>query len=722
MGFPYGSPEHLLAHPTAPPGKGMSARLRVLIVGDDDPEVERLLDELRKSGLQVDACRAESDARFQSLLEPSTDLILAACEIEGFDVLNALAYLRSEELDIPFIAITASFDQHVADCIKLGADDYVLKDQFAYLGPAVHRALEHKLLREAKRRAELDLRDSERRLRVLVEHGAQAIIVVSLDGMILDAVSSVERILGYSVQDLTGHSLLELAHAENQHSMHRMLTELGRAPKTLLSGQFQLRHKNGSWRHLEVVATNLLHEPCVAGIVINAHDVSERVALEEQLQRRALYDPLTGLPSRVLFMDRLEHCLRTAARQSSGVGVLFLDLDGFKLINDSLGHGAGDQLLTAVGRRLADTIRPGDTLARFGGDEFTVLLDDVASPAKASHIASRLLEALSTPFVLQRQERFIAASIGVVWSGPQAEPRQPEDLLREADVALYQAKAAGKGRMVIYKASMSLRAVERLNLETELRQALDHHELHIEYQPIVELSTGRVVGLEALARWTHPRRGPISPSLFIPIAEESGLIVPLGRWVLGEACRQAQDLASISPGSAPLTVAINVSARQLQQPDFVDQVAQALAEHRLNPKLLEIEVTESTAMDQPSATATNLHALKSLGVKLAIDDFGTGYSSLSYLQRFPVDTLKVDGSFIARLGHDQESTAVVRAVVALAQALGVAVTAEGAETGEQLSLLRELGCTFAQGFYFSKPLPEDEIRLTGQPWRHSLKR
>lgn len=487
------------------------------------------------------------------------------------------------------------------------------------------------------------------------------------------------------------------------------------APSRVLGDEYRAQHKDGSHRQLEIVAKNLLADPSVAGIVINARDVTERTELEEQLRHQAFYDPLTGLANRALFMDTLGRGLRGASRRDPAVAVMLLDLDGFKLINESLGHDTGDEMLAAVGSRLADSLRPNDTLARFGGDEFIVLLDDVHSPLEPLRVADRLLASLRSPFELRQQRRFIAASIGIAWSGPEPALRQPEDLLREADLALYQAKAEGKDRTVVFKSSMSQQVVERLNLETDLRLALDRSELQLYYQPQVELATGEIVGLEALVRWQHPTQGLMGPAKFIPVAEENGLIVPLGRWVLEEACRQARAWSQMWPTAPPLVISVNASARQLQRLDFVDQVSAALEASGLKPGLLEIEITESVAMRNPAEMAETLQQLKGLGVRLAIDDFGTSYSSLSYLQSFPVHTLKVDQSFVAKLDSRPESAAIIRAVVALARALNVSVTAEGAETAEQAAWLRDLGCTLAQGFYFSKPLPGPMIQILIEP-------
>ena len=693
----------------------MAPRLRVLMLEDNPADAELLLQELRRAGFEPDVQCVDCERDYLSSLDPSFDLILADYNLPQFDALRALGHLQVRQLDIPFIVVTGSFEEHAVECIKQGATDYLLKDRLARLGTAITHALEQKQLRDEKRHADAILRASESRFRSLIENGSEAILLVGPDGTILYTAPSIERILGYQDLEVAGRNLVDFVHPETQAYVQRALARMAAAPGRVLGEEYRAQHKDGSYRHLEIVATNLLTDPSVGGIVINARDVTERTALEEQLRHQALYDPLTGLANRALFMDTLGRGLRGGSRRGTAVAVMLLDLDGFKLINDSLGHDTGDEMLMAVGSRLADSLRPNDTLARFGGDEFIVLLDDVRSPVEPLRVADRLLASLRSAFELRQQRRFIAASIGIAWSGPEPALRQPEDLLREADLALYQAKAEGKGRTVVFKSSMSRHVVERLNLETDLRLALERSELRLYYQPQVDLATGQIVGLEALVRWQHPKQGLMGPAKFIPVAEENGLIVPLGRWVLEEACRQARAWSQMWPTAPPLVISVNASARQLQRPEFVDQVSAALKASELAPGLLEIEITESVAMQNPAEMAETLQQLKGLGVRLAIDDFGTGYSSLSYLQSFPVHTLKVDQSFVAKLDSRPESAAIIRAVVALARALNVSVTAEGAETAEQAAWLRDLGCTLAQGFYFSKPLPGHMIQILIEP-------
>ena len=431
------------------------------------------------------------------------------------------------------------------------------------------------------------------------------------------------------------------------------------------------------------------------------HDISERKEIEHRLAHQAMHDPLTGLPNRALLLDRLDRALRRARRNQRRVAVLFLDLDHFKVVNDSLGHGLGDRLLIAIADRLQAALRPADTVARFGGDEFVVLCEDLVSQQDAVAIAERVNEAVSGPFVIDDVEVFVGVSIGIAF--PDDSDADPETLIRDADAAMYQAKDRGRARWVIFDNAMRASAVDRLDIENALRRALDRRELRVYYQPMIELSSGQLTGVEALLRWEHPERGLLLPGDFITVAEETGLIVPIGSWVLDQACRQVQRWQASMPDLPPLVLAVNLSGRQLGHPRLVDDVAAVLAETGIDPSHVDLEITESVLMDDVEMSEETLGRLKKLGVKLVVDDFGTGYSSLSYLRRFPVDVLKVDRSFVDGLGSDPGDSAIVTAVVTLAHALGLHAVAEGVETLEQLSELRRLGCDSAQGFHFARP-------------------
>jgi diguanylate cyclase (GGDEF)-like protein len=500
--------------------------------------------------------------------------------------------------------------------------------------------------------------------------------------------------------------VLELVHPDDRRRLGYTFARLQRQAGVVRRLELRLRHRDGGWRWVEAVGTNLLADPDVGGIVTNARDITERKRLGEELAHQAFHDRLTGLPNRALFLDRLEHALARAARGSDPLAVLFLDLDGFKIVNDTLGHDQGDALLATVAGRLRGCVRPGDTVARLGGDEFTVLLEGANADA-AVQVAERIARRLQLPIQLDGHELIVGTSVGLALrAGPDD---RPDELLRDADVAMYAAKQRGKGSYAIFEPRMRTRAWARLELEADLRRAVDRGEFRVHYQPIIELATGRVDGVEALVRWQHPERGLVLPAQFIPLAEETGLIVPIGHWVLREACRQVRTWQEGLPGVGPLMVGVNLSPRMLAQPSLVDDVARILGQTGLDPGCLKLEITEGVMMQEGEATLATLRHLKALGVQLAVDDFGTGYSSLAYLQRFPLDVLKIDRAFVGSLGEGAEGTVIARTVVALAKALGLAVTAEGIETAEQAEQLKELGADRGQGYHFARPQPAEAL-------------
>jgi diguanylate cyclase (GGDEF)-like protein len=439
-------------------------------------------------------------------------------------------------------------------------------------------------------------------------------------------------------------------------------------------------------------------------LISQIQDITERKGAEAELAHQAVHDPLTALPNRLLFLDRLQVALSRLEREPGSVAVLFLDLDRFKVVNDSLGHHAGDQVIVEAARRLSGVLRPSDTLSRFGGDEFTILCESLIE-SEAAGVAERIAEALTGSFEVNGQEVFLSASIGItVTRDPAA---RPDALLRDADAAMYQAKERGKSRYALFEGGMRLRATERLRIEGELRRAVERDELIVHYQPEVRLETGAIVGVEALVRWEHPQRGRILPGDFIGVAEESGLIVPIGEWVVAEACRQSRLWATDQAG---LQVAVNISSRQLADRHLCDAVGRALEESGLAPESLCLEVTESALMDDAEAGLRTLRRLKQMGVRLAIDDFGVGFSSLSQIRRLPpVDILKIDRSFISGLGREREDAAIVAAVIGMAHSLELTAVGEGVETAEQAAELIRLGCDLGQGHYFSRPQPADAL-------------
>jgi len=601
-----------------------------------------------------------------------------------------------------------------------------------------------------RKRTEQELRQSEKRFRSLIENARDIIVIFDQKGFCRYVSPSLERILGYPTAEVLGRSVFDLIHPDEMPVVGQVFKGAIKMPRVSLGlAEYRVRHKDGFWCVLEAVATNLLDEPSVRGIVVNCHDVTERKIAEDQLLHDALHDALTELPNRALLTDRLGQAFARVKRHPSyQFAVLFLDLDRFKVINDSQGHRTGDRLLVAVARRLLTCLRPGDTAARLGGDEFVILLEEIQGVEDAIAQAKEIQRAIELPLHLEGNKVSITASIGIALST--CEYQWPGDILRDADIAMYRAKALGKARYEVFNSAMHAAAVALMHLEHDLRLSVEQLNLKysrcdlgvgagketaplyeidrklerpkpsistpklecpftVYYQPIVSLKSGSVVGFEALVRWLHPERGLVSPMEFISMAEETGLIMPLGLWVLSESCRQITKWQSLRLPIADslLTVAVNLSGKQFSEPDSIEQIKQVLHDTGVDARCLKLEITESVVMEDGEAATTMLSQLKELGIELCIDDFGTGYSSLSYLHRFPIDSLKIDRSFVSRISEAGENLEIVRAIVMLARSLRMEVVAEGVETASQLAQLRALGCEYGQGYFFSRPLDSE---------------
>ncbi|MGH9273968.1 MAG: putative bifunctional diguanylate cyclase/phosphodiesterase, partial [Acidimicrobiales bacterium] len=556
---------------------------------------------------------------------------------------------------------------------------------------------------------------SEARFRSLVDNASDAIIVVDDDGCFRYLTPSAERLLGCDASDLLHKPLGDVLIASDAQQLRVFLSASDASAVTT----WRVPVGDDALRDMEVIVADLRGDPQVGGVVLTMRDVTERMALDAELRRQALHDTLTGLPNRSLFNDRISHALSRAVRNDHGIAVLFLDIDDFKFVNDSLGHPAGDEILVGVAARLATHVKAGDTVARLGGDEFAVLLEGAEDITRsAEEVAERLQEALEQSFEIGDDFISVHASIGIAVGWP--DTATADQLLRDADLAMYVAKHNGKARFERFAPEMHEKAIRRLEIASELKGAIEGGELELFYQPIVSVATGRPSGVEALVRWNHPRRGLMQPNEFIPVAESTGLVIPLGRWVLGEACRQVRQWQRQGRVDEDFYVSVNLSARHLHDRGVVDDVTAALDTSGLAPAALLVEVTESALVEDLDPSGTRLADLKSIGVRLAIDDFGTGYSSLARLSTFPLDVVKIDKSFIDRLLADHDGEAMVRAVVDLSHTLGMSAIAEGVEHEEQALALQHLGCTMAQGYLFARPMPASEVVRVFDPRKVAL--
>ncbi len=565
-----------------------------------------------------------------------------------------------------------------------------------------------------RKAVERQLRGSEVRFRGAFDNAPIGLMMVDLrtehEGVLLKVNRALCIMSGFSPEELIGIDFQRLIHAEDAETATNTIRQFQTGALSRFQTELRLVRRDQGMRWISLSASAILDDdgrPSYA--LAHVQDITERREAEAKLTQMALHDTLTGLANRALLMEHLDQSLSRSARDGTSVAVLFIDLDRFKVINDSLGHDAGDELLVTVANRIGDCLRTGDTAARLGGDEFVVVCEHLTTDDEALAVANRLEKAIGAPTTIKGGETFVTASIGVVLA---AEGATAESLLRDADSAMYKAKDGGRGRFELFDASIGSLASHRLQTERELRRALEQQEFRVAYQPIVDLANGHMVGVEALIRWEHPERGFLSPADFLPIAEETGLIIPMGTWVLQEALRQLGHWHRTIPASQGLSVSVNLSAAQASCTDLVDIVEDALTTSGVAPSELCLEITESVLLDATTSTTSRLIGVKGLGVRLALDDFGTGYSSLTYLRRFPVDVVKIDRTFVSGLGTDAADNAIVDSVVGLAQSLGLAAVAEGVETQEQVVALQSMGCRFAQGYLYSRPCtPEQLVQL-----------
>jgi len=676
----------------------------VLLIEDNAGDARLLREMFREESshhtqLTLVGSMSAAEARLE---DPTIDVILLDLGLPDAQGLGAVRRAHAAAPRIPLVVLTGLDDDTMAvQALQEGAQDYLVKGQIETRG--LLRALRYAIERKSMEEALLAEKD---RAQVTLDSIGDAVICTDVCGNITFLNVVAEKLTGWSHLDAAGQPVAEVFRMieATSHEAIPFPEGMGRgqalnAPRI---GSCILIRRDGVETPIEdSIAPIHDREGHAMGVVIVFRDVSVPRAMAMQLAYLAEHDFLTGLPNRMLLNDRIEQAIVYAKRHVKRVAVLFLDLDGFKHINDSLGHSVGDKLLQSVGRRLVDCGRASDTVSRQGGDEFVVLLSEVAQAEDAAIAAARMLAAVAGAHSIDRHDLHVTTSIGV--SVYPDDGLDAETLIKNADTAMYQAKENGRQNYQYFKPEMNARAVERQSIEESLRRALERDELSLHYQPKVDISTGVITGAEALLRWAHPTRGPISPAQFIPIAEECGLILPIGAWVLRQACEQAQ--AWINAGLPARTMAVNVSAKEFRGERFLKQLRSILDETGLDPRLLELELTESVLMKHADSAASILETLRESGVQVAVDDFGTGYSSLSYLRRFPIDALKIDQSFVGRLGTTADDASIVTAVISMARSLKLRVVAEGVETVEQAEFLQAQACDEAQGYYFGKPLP-----------------
>jgi diguanylate cyclase (GGDEF)-like protein/PAS domain S-box-containing protein len=678
--------------------------LKLLLLVEDNPGDARLLREmLNEAGAhKTEMTRAESMGEAEKhLAQALFDIVLLDLGLPDAQGLEAVRRARAIAPRVPLVVLTGLDDEMLATrALQEGAQDYLIKGQIETRGllRSLRYAIERKGLEEA-------LFVVKERAQVTLNCIGDAVVCTDIEGNITFLNLVAEKMTGWPWEEAVGRPMSEVFQIQDalthEPSPNPMDAAVSQNETVHLPSNCILIRRDGFETPIEdSVAPIHDREGKATGAVIVFRDVSAARAMAEQMTHSAQHDFLTGLPNRMLLNDRANQAIALAARHSKKVAVLFLDLDGFKHINDSLGHPIGDKLLQSIAKRLVGCVRSSDTVSRQGGDEFVVLLSEMAQQEDAAISALRILDAVAKSHSIDQHDLHLTASIGV--SVCPDDGLDAETLIKNADIAMYQAKENGRQSYQFFKPVMNVRAVERQSIEESLRRAIERKEFSLHYQPKVKLTTGEIAGAEALIRWNHPTRGPVSPANFIPVAEDCGLILPIGQWVLREACKQAR--AWMGAGLPLRTMAVNISSMEFREDNFLASVFTTLSETGLDPKFLELELTESVLMKRAESAASVLKTLRARGVQIAVDDFGTGYSSLSYLRKFPIDALKIDQSFVRQISSAPDDTTIVKAIISMGRSLNLRVVAEGVETREELEFLRTHQCEEAQGFYFSRPL------------------
>ncbi len=676
----------------------MSKPLNVLLVEDSEDDAILTRRWLSRAGFKPQCTRVDSAARMQAALAAqSWDVVISDYHMPSFSGAAALKLLQATGLDIPFIIVSGAIGEEVAvELMRAGAHDYIMKDNLARLAPAIERELREAGERAARRAAEADLRLAAK----VFEGSVEGILITDKSARILRINQAFLDITGYSEDEVIGQSPRMLQSGRHDEAFYRHLW-MSLIETGSWQGEIWNRRKNGEvypeWLTISAVSDESGE---VTHYIGGFTDLSRQKQAEDHIQHLMYYDALTSLPNRTLFRDRFQQCMVRTRRSDDHTAFIHLDLDRFIKVNDTLGHSVGDQLLQQVGQRLSKNIRPMDFVARLGGDDFAIAVPALVTRAEVEEFLEKMVNVFAEPFCIAKREIFLVPSMGVAIYPDDA--GSYDEMVRYAETALHYAKRLGESYQ-FYHSSMNTDADERLNMESALRRALERDEFHLHYQPQVDASTGEIIGVEALLRWERGDEGMVMPGRFIPLLEDTGLIIPVGEWVLRRACRDLQTW--LAAACQPLPVAVNLSPRQFRSRDLVHMIDKVLKESGTDPRLLELEITESSVMDDPEFAMQTLQACHERGIRIAIDDFGTGYSSLSYLKRFPLDVLKIDRSFVADVPENDDDAAIIDTIIAMAHRLNLRVIAEGVETAAQQDFLREHGCDRAQGYYFGRPMP-----------------